>query len=51
MREYPVYIKPPEPVKITAADLKPKAQVKWGAVLWVTLFSVVVVGVVSGAFG
>jgi len=51
MKDYPVYIKPPEPVTISTSDLKPKAQVKWKPLLLMTTFSIVVVGFVSGIFG
>ncbi|HIJ33513.1 MAG TPA: hypothetical protein HPP65_03810 [Gammaproteobacteria bacterium] len=51
MRDYPVYIKPPEPVKITSNDLKPKLQVKWRLMLSMITLSIVIVGFVSGAFG
>jgi hypothetical protein len=51
MKDYPVYIKPPEPATISANDLKPKAQVKWRFSLLIATFSVVVVGFVSGIFG
>ena len=51
MKDYPVYIKPPESVTISTSDLKPKAQVKWKPLLLMTTFSIVVVGFVSGIFG
>lgn len=51
MRDYPVYIKPPEPVTVTKDDLLPKAQVKWKLVLLMTSFSVVVIGLVTDVIG
>lgn len=50
MQDYPVYIKPDEPVTITANDLKPKAQVKWRLLLLMATLSITIVGFTTGAF-